>query len=111
MKFSLCRLVMCGGYSRLSSPVPCCPECTDQGHYVKGDKVVSGFILLVLGLVLVLSHFLPSVGQIEISTRGHLGLPTGIAWEALFHSTQLHCSALNCTALHLTGLNCTLNCS
>ena len=97
MKFSLCRLVMCGGYSRLSSPVPCCPECTDQGHYVKGDKVVSGFIL---DLVHVLSHFPPSVSQIEISTRGHLGLPTGICWEALCHSTQLHCTQLNCSALN-----------
>ena len=57
-KFSLARLVMCGGgYQRLSSQeylrlglcLPdSCPDCAEggSGHYVKNDKMVSCFILL-----------------------------------------------------------------
>ena len=59
-KFSLARLVMCGGgYQRLSSQeylrlglcLPdSCPDCAEggSGHYVKNDKMVSCFILLAL---------------------------------------------------------------
>ena len=98
MKFSLCRLVMCGGYSRLSSPVPCCPECTDQGHYVKGDKMVSVFILL-LDLVLVLIH--PLLLR-EPDRNLHTWPPWPSNWHLLLGSVALNCTALNCTAPNCT---------
>merc|ERR1711953_1577308 len=57
-KFSLARLVMCGGgYQRLSSQeylrlglcLPdSCPDCSEggSGHYVKNDKMVKNNLLL-----------------------------------------------------------------
>ena len=57
-KFSLARLVMCGGgYQRLSSQeylrlglcLPdSCPDCSEggSGHYVKNDKMVSFIVIL-----------------------------------------------------------------
>ena len=58
-KFSLARLVMCGGgYQRLSSQeylrlglcLPdSCPDCSEggSGHYVKNDKMVSLILLSI----------------------------------------------------------------